>query len=88
MKLPHADRYDRFRVDTVRTKTKRVYAGTFQGHAMRFTSTLTRDADGEHVQLGGCAPGVQAALLGDVAACVAPLKAMTAFCEAMVALAK
>ena len=79
---------DRFRMDTVRTKTKRVYAGTFQGQAMRFTSTLTRDADGEHVQLGGCAPGVQAALLsGDVMGCIAPLRAMVAFCEAMVALA-
>ena len=79
---------DRFRMDTVRTKTKRVYAGTFQGQAMRFTSTLTQDADGEHVQLGGCAPGVQEAMLSeDVMGFVAPLRAMVAFCKAMVALA-
>ena len=72
----------------MRTKTKRVYAGQYLGHAMRFTSTLKRDELGQqHITLGGCAPAVQEALGGlpdSSAAFIAALKATVAFCDDIV----
>ena len=77
----------RFRLDTVRLKTKRVFSGQYRGHTMRLTRTCTQED--KHATMGGCCPEVQEALregrMGDGTSMEA-LEALVAFCQDLLAM--
>ena len=78
----------RFVVDTVRTKSKRVSEGTFRSHAIRFTSSLVADEEGEHITLGGCVPAMQRALSAPAVErrqIIDAINALASFCDALTA---